>query len=179
MPPGGAWGGSPGKTFYQTVKNMTKKVPYHHTANALRRLFATHRAKFQAVAMAAPASGLATEPAPIAFSWGAYIQAIVVMGLLLGLLWLGLWLLRRSGKFRFLPQPGKLPKDALVLEHQLPLGPRKAVMVVRFLNRSLVLGVTDQQITLLTEMGPDNESSRSFKQFLAEEGSQPQSPPGD
>ena len=39
----------------------------------------------------------------------------------------------------------------------MPLGPRKGLMVVRFLNRRLLLGVTDQQITLLTEEDAHHE----------------------
>ena len=85
------------------------------------------------------------------FSWSGYVQAIGVLFLLLAALWLVVWLMRRYGKFNFLPRPDALPRDALVMEAQMPLGPRKGLMVVRFLNRRLLLGVTDQQITLLTE----------------------------
>ncbi|MDR2745064.1 MAG: flagellar biosynthetic protein FliO [Desulfovibrio sp.] len=85
------------------------------------------------------------------FSLAGYIQAIGVLFLILALLWGIVWLMRRYGRFNFLPRPGALPRDALVMEAQMPLGPRKGLMVVRFLNRRLLLGVTDRQITLLTE----------------------------
>ena len=85
------------------------------------------------------------------FSWGGYVQAIGILCLLLAGLWFVLWLVRRYGRFNFLPKPGALPRDALVMEAQMPLGPRKGLMVVRFLNTRLLLGVTEQQICLLKE----------------------------
>lgn len=104
------------------------------------------------------------------FSWGGYFQAIGVLFLLLAALWAGVWLLRKYSKFNFIPKPGMLPRDALRLEAQLPLGPRKGLMVVRFLNKRLLLGVTDHQITLLTESDAhhDQNNSLEFKDILDE-----------
>ena len=102
-------------------------------------------------------------------TWGGYTQAVGILFLLVALLWLVVWLVRRFGKFNFLPRPGALPKGALVMEAQLPLGPRKGLMVVRFLNRRLLLGVTDQQITLLTEEQAQHEPENAdFKQIMDE-----------
>ncbi|MEG2172899.1 MAG: flagellar biosynthetic protein FliO [Desulfovibrionaceae bacterium] len=105
------------------------------------------------------------------FSWGGYFQAVGVLLLLLGLLWGAVWLMRKYGKFNFMPRPGGLPRDALRLEAQLPLGPRKGVMVVRFLNKRLLLGVTDHQITLLTESADyhDESNSTEFKDIFEAE----------
>lgn len=103
------------------------------------------------------------------FSWGSYIQAVGILFLLVAVLWLAVWLARRFGKFNFLPRPGSLPRDALVMEAQLPLGPRKGLMVVRFLNKRLLLGVTDQQITLLTEEQAKHEPENAdFQQIMDE-----------
>lgn len=103
------------------------------------------------------ADGLAAASVP-AFSWGGYIQAVGVLFLLVGLLWLALWAVRRhGGLFRAVTGAGGFSRDDLRLEAQLPLGPRKGLMVVRFLNRRLLLGVTDQRITLLTEQDSDHE----------------------
>jgi flagellar protein FliO/FliZ len=103
------------------------------------------------------ADGLAAASVP-AFSWGGYIQAVGVLFLLVGLLWLALWAVRRhGGLFRAVPGAGGFSRDDLRLEAQLPIGPRKGLMVVRFLNKRLLLGVTDQQITLLTEQYLDHE----------------------
>lgn len=103
------------------------------------------------------------------FSWGSYVQALAILCLLLGVLWVGVWLLRRYGRFNFIPRPGNLPRDALMMEAQMPLGPRKGLMVVRFMNRRLLLGVTEQQIILLTEERPDHETSRQDFQHLLEQ----------
>lgn len=86
-----------------------------------------------------------------AFSWSGYFQAIGILCLLLAILWFAVWCIRKYGKFNFLPRPGALPRDSLVMEAQMPLGPRKGLMVVRFLNRRLLLGVTEHQISLITE----------------------------
>ncbi len=132
-------------------------------------------------AQAAQSVGIATEKTaesmvePVSalghssFSWSSYIQAVGILFLLVALLWLAVWLARRFGKFNFLPRPGSLPRDALVMEAQLPLGPRKGLMVVRFLNKRLLLGVTDQQITLLTEEQAQHEPRNAdFKQIMEE-----------
>lgn len=103
------------------------------------------------------------------FSWGGYAQAVGILFLLVALLWLVVWLVRRFGKFNFLPRPGALPKGALVMEAQLPLGPRKGLMVVRFLNRRLLLGVTDQHITLLTEEQAQHEPQNKDFEHVMEE----------
>lgn len=119
------------------------------------------------------AAAAVAEPAAVlgqsSFSWGSYIQAVGILFLLVAVLWLAVWLARRFGKFNFLPRPGSLPRDALVMEAQLPLGPRKGLMVVRFLNKRLLLGVTDQQITLLTEEQAKHEPENADFQQVMEE----------
>ena len=118
-----------------------------------------------ATAVVEPATALGQS----SFSWGSYIQAVGILFLLVAVLWLAVWLARRFGKFNFLPRPGSLPRDALVMEAQLPLGPRKGLMVVRFLNKRLLLGVTDQQITLLTEEQATHEPENAdFQQIMDE-----------
>lgn len=118
-----------------------------------------------ATAVAEPAATLGQS----SFSWGSYIQAVGILFLLVAVLWLAVWLARRFGKFNFMPRPGALPRDALVMEAQLPLGPRKGLMVVRFLNKRLLLGVTDQQITLLTEEQAKHEPENADFQQVMEE----------
>ncbi len=123
---------------------------------------AVERAAGQAVDLAGHTAasapvGQASALGHSSFSWGGYIQAVGILFLFLALLWLAVWLVRRYGRFNFLPRPGALPRGALVMEAQMPLGPRKGLMVVRFLNRRLLLGVTDQQITLLTEENAHHE----------------------
>lgn len=112
---------------------------------------AFERAAEVAPAATSAASEAATGLGQTTFSWGGYIQAIGILCLLLALFWFALWLVRRYGRFNFLPRPGALPRGALVMEAQMPLGPRKGLMVVRFLNTRLLLGVTDNRISLLKE----------------------------
>ena len=124
-----------------------------------------------AAVFAAEQTPPASEPAALsqhAFSWGGYIQALGAVFLLLAFLWFMLWLLRRYGRFNFLPRPGSLPRDALIMEAQMPLGPRKGLTVVRFMGKRLLLGVTEQNITLLASedtVSHENES-KSFRQAL-------------
>lgn len=120
-------------------------------------------------AVQAAAQATASMPMESAFSWGGYFQAIGVLLLLLVVLWGAVWLVRKYGKFNFLPQPGALPRDALRMEAQLPLGPRRGLVVVRFLNKRLLLGVTDQHITLLQEAGEHHDRDIEDFQELMEE----------
>lgn len=96
-------------------------------------------------------------PADGVFSWGGYFQAIALLFLFIGLLWLGLWFLKRRGGIQKL---GILTRD-LTVENRLALGPKKTLVVVRFLNKRMLLGVTDQRITLLTELSDDDEDSHN------------------
>ncbi len=108
-------------------------------------------------------------PMDSAFTWSGYIQAIGTLLLLLAVLWGIVWVVRKYGRFNFLPKPGAFPRDGLRIESQLPLGPRKGLMVVRFLNNRLLLGVTDHQITLLKETADDDtEKSLDFKELMDE-----------
>ena len=129
----------------------------------------TGEAVSQAATAAQTAAQAAGLPSEAVFSWGGYFQAIGVLLLLLAILWGVVWLVRKYGKFNFLPQPGALPRDALRMEAQLPLGPRRSLVVVRFLNKRLLLGVTDHQINLLQETGNHNEhDSMDFQDVMEE-----------
>lgn len=113
------------------------------------------------------ASPQAEQVAQPVFSWGGYVQALGIMCVILALLWFAVWAIRRYGKFNFLPRPGSLPKDSLVMEAQMPLGPRKGLMVIRFMGRRLLLGVTDQRISLLAEDGTKDERKQAdFEDIL-------------
>lgn len=95
--------------------------------------------------------------------------------IVLALLIIGLWFMRRIQAKGIFARPGA---DKLQYVSQIALGQRKNVVVVRFLNKFLVLGVTDSQINLLTEMEaadeqapdqtgqPDNSDTVDFDQIL-------------
>ncbi len=107
-------------------------------------------------------------PLPETFSWGGYWQGLGVMFLLLACLWFLARYLKRHGRFNFIPRQGSLPKDAFFMEAQMPVGPRKCLMVVRFLDKRLLIGVTDQQIALLTEERVDDGVEESdFEEYSA------------
>lgn len=85
--------------------------------------------------------------------------------LLLGIIFLAYWLLKRYGV------PGALSggADAPRLVSRLMLGNRQSVAVVRFRDKDMVLGVTEDRITLLTEdeAGPETEPSAPAKSFAS------------
>ena len=89
------------------------------------------------------------------FSWGGYFQALAVLFLIVAALWAALWYVKRKGGFKILTMQGDL-----TLESRMALGPKKSLIVVRFLNKRVLLGVTDQQITMLTELPTDDEPSQ-------------------
>lgn len=165
-PPGGA------HSLDQAVKDAADAATraLDSTGQVLEKAVETASDKaFQSAAdvgvnIATPAAQAAADSA---FSWSGYIQAMGILCLLLAALWCAVWLVRRYGKFNFLPRPGALPRDALVMEAQMPLGPKKGLMVVRFLNRRLLLGVTEHQISLLTEdTARDERQAKNFQGFL-------------
>jgi flagellar protein FliO/FliZ len=116
--------------------------------------------------LVSPVFAAQQEQGQAAFSWSGYFYAIGALCLILGALWGVLWLMRRSGKFRFMPSHNSFPRDALRIEAQIPLGPRRGLMVVRFLNKRLLLGLSDQQIHLLSEAEYDEQPGENFSKVL-------------
>ena len=98
------------------------------------------------------------------------VTVIGTMLLLVGLLVLGLYLLKRLG-----PKAGltSLSRGELKLEGQLPLGPKRSVAVVRFLNKRMVLGVTEAHITLLTELDDSHAASDTPPPAKSKGGQEP------
>lgn len=85
-------------------------------------------------------------------SWGGYFQALAILFLIIALLFALLWLLKHKGGLKRLTSQGEL-----TLESRLTLGPKKHLIVVRFLNKRVLLGLTDQRITMLTELPPHED----------------------
>ena len=98
-------------------------------------------------------------------SWAGYFEALAILFFILAVLWLLVRLLRR-GKGGFLTGAAA----AMRVESRMSLGPKKWIVVARILDKRLVLGVTDQQITMLTELDADErpapESKPSFASVL-------------
>lgn len=86
-------------------------------------------------------------------SWGGYFEALAWLCFALALLWFVLWFIKRRGGVHL---PGTSP--AMRIESRLALGPKKWIIVTRYLDRRLVLGVTEQSISLITEIPLDDEA---------------------
>ncbi|AGW12779.1 putative flagellar biosynthetic protein FliO [Megalodesulfovibrio gigas DSM 1382 = ATCC 19364] len=102
-----------------------------------------------------PAAQPGSLPMPT-ISWQSYFKALGGLFLILALVFAGLYLLKRLA-----PRAGfgGSRDRQLQLESTLSLGPRKSVAVVRFLNKQLVLGVTDTHITCLHIQEEDHAPS--------------------
>ena len=140
-------------------------------ANATQTASSLH----SAMASNATASNGAPFTEPMGqFGWSSYFQAIAAVFLLLGALILGFYLLRRYG-----PKAGfkVFGHGELKVEGQLALGPKRSVVLVRFLNKRLLLGVTESSITKLSEIetGQDNDTT-SFENTLQDSQSTDDSP---
>jgi flagellar protein FliO/FliZ len=121
----------------------------------------------QAVAGAANATGFGAGTGT-PFDWSGYIQALGVLCLLLAALYGVLWAVRRFGAAG---RGARVRPGDMKIEGHLALGPKRSVMVVRILNRRLVLGVTDHNINLLTELTEYHEhGGNSFAAVLDEAG---------
>ncbi|MDR2800848.1 MAG: flagellar biosynthetic protein FliO [Desulfovibrio sp.] len=85
----------------------------------------------------------------LSLSWRGYFEALALLCLLVALLWGLLWLIRKRGI-----APGLFTSqgDMLRVENRLSLGPKKWILAIRCLDRHLIVGVTDQNISLLTEI---------------------------
>ncbi|MDR1489392.1 MAG: flagellar biosynthetic protein FliO [Desulfovibrio sp.] len=82
-------------------------------------------------------------------SWRGYFGALAMLCLLVALLWGLLWLIRKRGI-----APGLFASqgDMLRVENRLSLGPKKWILAIRCLDRHLIVGVTERNISLLTEL---------------------------
>ena len=79
------------------------------------------------------------------------LWSVLMLALVLALIPLVLWALKRLQTYR----PGGASRQ-LEITGQLALGARERVVMVRLNDRVLVLGVTPQQISLLTETVADS-----------------------
>ncbi len=94
--------------------------------------------------------------------------------LILALLMLALFLLKRYGpRFNI---GGKASQDGPRLESRLSLGPKHQVAVVVFRKKTLLLGVTDHAINVLTSLDenegerPKDQHDKDFQSVLDQTG---------
>jgi flagellar protein FliO/FliZ len=126
-----------------------------------------------AAAQVPPLSGLADSAA---FSWSGYFEALAWLCFALALLCLILWVIKRRGGVHF---PGASPGARI--ESRLALGSRKWLLAVHFQGRRLLLGVTDQHISLLCELPPEEAAqataTRNFAKAMKRETGKPDGRP--
>lgn len=96
----------------------------------------------------------------------ASLKMAAALLLILGFIFLALTLLKRYGLTARL-QGGNASR--LRVEERVVLGPRKQLVVVRFLNKLLVLGVTDNGINVIAEHHSDHEPTPDFQTALDQE----------
>jgi len=104
---------------------------------------------------------LAAEGTPLAlpdvnFSFKRYFTALAILCFLLCAFFAALWMIRRVSRGGMPFMGGGLE---MRVESRLALGPKKWVMAVRYMDKRLLLGVTDTNITLLAEMPLEPEGN--------------------
>ena len=96
------------------------------------------------------------------FSWGGYVKALSMLFFVLALLVVCMLLLKRKGSVSnlsatltsyFTKGKGIRERKALplIVEQRYTIDQRKSLLVVQFLNKTLLLGVTDASIQVLEE----------------------------
>lgn len=97
------------------------------------------------------------------FSWSGYFEALAILCLVLAGVWAVLWLMKRRGGGKFFASS----TPSMRIENRLALGHKQWLVVVRYLDRRLILGVTDKTVTLVTEL---------YEQEFASERQPPETP---
>ncbi len=99
----------------------------------------------------------------------ASVKVAAALLLILGLIFLAMALMRRYGIAERLQGRNS---GSMRVEERVALGPRKQLVVVRFLNKLLVLGVSDAGINLIAEHKADHDPTPDFQTTLEREGSE-------
>lgn len=89
--------------------------------------------------------------------WSSLGRLGITLVLVLGLIWGTMWVARRLLKGRI---AGRGESELRVVE-RLFLAPKKSIEVVSIGGRTLVLGVTENQISMLTELAPGDMPAKA------------------
>lgn len=125
--------------------HQTAAVPVLNTAQALP----AGASAVPGASSSAASSGDAVANSILGSTMSGYFEILGYLLLVLGGVWLLLWLLRRGGVGMFSPE-----RQVMAIESRLSLGPKKWMVVTRVHGKRLVLGVTDHTITKLAELPP-------------------------
>jgi flagellar protein FliO/FliZ len=104
------------------------------------------------------------------FGFSPLLKSAGALLLLLGCLLAGYYVIKRFGH-RFGLSP-KRSRNAPQVKGQLSLGPKHRIAVVAFRGKTMLLGVTDHSINLLTVMDDEDQNGAKdtddevFKKFL-------------
>jgi flagellar protein FliO/FliZ len=112
---------------------------------------------------AAAVAGAAAQSASLA---GTAIQISLSLLLVMGVILAGFFILKKYGSRLGIRGRGK--QGVVSFVGHLPLGPKQGVAVVKVAGKTLVLGVTEHSINLLTETYDTDESGakEDFAQSL-------------
>ena len=102
---------------------------------------------------------------------------LAALAAFLAVIFAAYWLLKRYGGKWGIGPAGR--GGMLRLLAHLSLGPRKSIVVVRFMHKNLVLGVTEHNITLLTEETADDDDTTAPNSFAATLAARARTPDGD
>jgi len=83
---------------------------------------------------------------------GTAFRGILSLLVVIGLIALLAWLVRRGSLGAFGLTPGRM-KGPVSVEVAVPLGERRSLMIVAVEGRRLLLGLTPAQVSLVTELG--------------------------
>lgn len=89
-------------------------------------------------------------------SWRGYFEALAILCFVLAGFIAILWLLKRVSRKGMRAGTGA---PGLCIENRLALGPKKWIIAVRFMDRRLLLGVTERNITPLAEVPLEPEGA--------------------
>lgn len=100
-----------------------------------------------ALLMQAQSQGGGWDPGPA----GGALRGILGLVVVIGLIGLLAWLVRRGSLGAFGLTPGRV-KGPVSVEAAVPLGERRSLMIVSVEGRRLLLGLTPGQVSLVTEL---------------------------
>ncbi len=79
-----------------------------------------------------------------------YFSGIGILLFMLFGLYFILWTMRKYGKGKFIPLASSITRDELRVEARLPLDVKKTLYVVKYKDKHLLIGGTEQSLSLLS-----------------------------
>lgn len=102
---------------------------------------------------------------------GAALRGLLAIGIVLGLIGLLGWLVRRG----HLPLGKRAGGGRVSVESTVALGERRSLVIVSLEGRRLLLGLTPMQVSFVTELAPPASFGSALHEAEAKEGQEPRS----